>query len=235
MQPYLRKVEIGSCTLYQGDAMQILPTLKKVDAVVTDPPYGIGADKGFEGFGGFGKPIARKQYKGNWDDTRPPKELFDCIIESAKSVVIFGGNYFTDILPAGRHWFVWDKKNTMPTFSDCELAWTNIDRKSVKLLTYEYNGLIGKREKRVHPTQKPVEVMKWCITKLPKGTNTVLDPFMGSGSTGVGCVQLGRSFIGIELDEDYFNIACKRIQDAVNQPDLFISKPSPEVQEAMEI
>ncbi|MCP4122434.1 MAG: site-specific DNA-methyltransferase, partial [Bacteroidetes bacterium] len=117
----------------------------------------------------------------------------------------------------------------------CELVWTNIDRKSVKLLTYEYNGLIGKRETRVHPTQKPVEVMKWCVTKLPKGTETILDPFMGSGTTGVACAKLGRKFIGIELDETYFNIACERIQKAYDQPDLFIEPPKPQVQEDMKI
>lgn len=222
---YVRKEIIGDCELYLGDCLEIMPTLDVVDAVVTDPPYGIGADKGFEGFGGFGTPIARKQYEGDWDDVRPDKEVFDAMLKACKVAVVFGGNYFTDLLPVGRQWFVWDKKNTMPTFSDCELAWTNIDRKSVKLLTYEYNGLIGKREKRVHPTQKPVEVMKWCIKKLPKGTATVLDPFLGSGSTLVACAQLGVKGVGIEVSETFFDIACRRIEDAYKQPDLFVEPP----------
>lgn len=219
---------IGDCTLYLGDCLDIMPTLGKVDAVVTDPPYGIGQDKGFGGFGGFGTPIARRQYQGEWDNDRPSKECFEAILATSNCAVIFGGNYFTDILPVGRHWFVWDKKNTMPTFSDCELMWTNIDRKSVKLLTYEFNGLIGKREARVHPTQKPYEVMRWCIERLPKDSGkTICDPFMGSGTTGVACVKLGRKFIGIEIDEGYFNIACERIQKAYDQPDFFVERPKP--------
>ena len=229
------KEVIGDCTLYLGDCLDIMPTLGKVDAVVTDPPYGIGQDKGFEGFGGFGKPIARRQYDDKWDDIRPPKEAFDLIAKISNVAVIFGGNYFTDLLPVGGHWLVWDKKNTMPTFSDCELAWTNIERKSVKLLTYEYNGLVGKREERVHPTQKPYEVMKWCIQRLPKGSDIVLDPFMGSGTTGVACAKLGRKFIGIELEPKYFDIACKRIEDAYKQPDLFIEPPAKLKQETMQL
>jgi DNA modification methylase len=229
---------IGDAMLYCGDCLEILPTLGKVDAVVTDPPYGIGQDKGFEGFegfGGFGEPIARRQYIGDWDDCRPSKEAFDAITKIARHSVIFGGNYFTDLLPVGGHyqWFVWDKKNTMPTFSDCELVWTNIDRKSVKLLTYEYNGLIGKREERVHPTQKPYEVMRWCIGRLPKGSDTILDPFMGSGTTGVACAKLGRKFIGIEIEPKYFDIACKRIEQAYDQPDLFIEPPKKAIQEML--
>jgi len=228
-------VQIGDCTLYLGDCLEIMPSLGMVDAVVTDPPYGIQQDKGFEGsegFGGFGKPIARRQYDGDWDDERPSKEAFDLALAQSDQAIIFGGNYFTDFLPIGRHWLVWDKKNTMPTFSDCELAWTNIDRKSVKLLTYEYNGLLGKREKRVHPTQKPIEVMKWAIEKA-KGATTILDPFMGSGTTGVACVKLGRKFIGIELDPEYFDIACRRIEEAYKQPDLFIEPPKPAKQEEL--
>jgi len=229
----MRIEQIGDCTLYHGDCLEIMPTLDKIDAVVTDPPYGIGQDKGFGGFGGFGPPIARRQYTDKWDDVRPSKAVFDALLKACSVAVIFGGNYFTDILPVGQHWLVWDKKNTMPTFSDCELAWTNIPRKSVKLLTFEYNGLIGKREKRVHPTQKPYEVMRWCIEGLPKDSDTILDPFMGSGTTGVACAKLGRKFIGIELEEKYFDIACERIQKAYDQPDLFVAPPEKPKQDGM--
>lgn len=225
---YKRKEIIGDCTLYLGDCLDILPTLGKVDAVVTDPPYGIKQDKGFGGFGGtrLGEPIARKQYEGDWDSAAPDAELFDLMLERSAEAVIFGGNYFTAHLPVGRHWLVWDKLNTMPTFSDCELAWTNINKKSVKRLRYEYNGLLGKREERVHPTQKPVEVMRWAAEQTQG--ETILDPFMGSGTTGVACVQLQRRFIGIEIDETYFDIACKRIEEAYKQPSLFTAeKPKP--------
>jgi DNA modification methylase len=231
---------IGDCTLYLGDCLDILPTLGPVDAVVTDPPYGIGLDKGFADqlmrrpYGGAStRPhiCARREYEGEWDQERPPREIFELMLQVSGVAVIFGGNYFTDMLPVGGHWLVWDKRNTMPTFSDCELAWTNIERKSVKLLTYEYNGLIGKREERVHPTQKPYEVIRWCIEGLPRGRDTILDPFMGSGTTGVACAKLGRKFIGIEISEQYFDIACKRIEQAYAQPDLFVSAPAEKPQQ----
>ena len=233
----IREERIGDCRLIQGDCLEVMPLLDTSDLVLTDPPYGIQADKGFEGFegfGGFGKPIPRKQYVGNWDDNRPNRATFEAIIAAGTASIIFGGNYFTDLLPVGRQWFVWDKKNTMPTFSDCELAWTNIDRKSVKLLTYEYNGLIGKREQRVHPTQKPVEVMQWCISNARK-PQTILDPFMGSGTTLVACAKLGRKGIGIELDPDYFETACQRVEEAYRQPDLFVAPPSPPEQTGMDL
>lgn len=233
---YFRK-QIGDCTLYLADCAELLPLLPKADAVVTDPPYGIGQDKGFEGFegfGGFGPPIARRQYDDNWDDVRPSREVFEAILKTGKVAVVFGGNYFTDLLPVGGHWLVWDKKNTMPTFSDCELAWTNIERKSVKLLTYEYNGLIGKREERVHPTQKPYEVMRWCLERLPAGSDLILDPFMGSGTTGVACARLGKRFIGIEREPKYFDIAVRRIEEAYKQGDFFVERPkAPEAQQLL--
>jgi DNA modification methylase len=223
-------------TLYCGDCREILPTLGKVDAVVTDPPYGIKRDKGFGGFvgfGGFGPPIARTKYEGDWDNERPTKEHFDLIQKSAKLAIIFGGNFFTDYLPVGNHWLVWDKLNTMPTFGDCELAWTNIKRNSVKKLTHEYNGLIGKEEKREHATQKPVDLMGRIVRDYTERGQTILDPFMGSGTTGVAAVKLGRKFIGIEIEPKYFDIACKRIQAALDAPDMFIEQPKPAKQEAM--
>ena len=226
---YKRKEIIGDCTLYLGDCLEVMPTLGKVDAVVTDPPYGIGLAGGFSGAGGFSKPIERRQYDGNWDDFAPDERYFNLIISLSNSILIWGGNYFTDKLPQGSFWLVWDKENTMPTFSDCELAWTNLDKKSVKRIVYRQNGCMSKEKERFHPTQKPVGVMKWCIEHLPKETQTILDPFMGSGTTGVACVKLGRKFIGIELDEKYFDIACKRIEEAYAQPDMFIeaAKPKP--------
>jgi len=193
---------------------------KSVDLVLTDPPYGIKRDKGFEGFegfGGFGAPIARRRYEGdNWDSERPSKEFFQEMIRVSKNQIIFGGNFFTDILPQGNHWIVWDKKNTMPTFGDCELAWTNIPRNSVKLFTLPYNGLIGKEQERFHPTQKPLKLMEWCLQKYSEPGMTVLDPFMGSGTTCVACKKLGRNYIGIEKEPAYVEIAKKRLEKVNN-------------------
>jgi DNA modification methylase len=215
------KEVIGNATLYLGDCLEILPTLDKVDAVITDPPYGVKRDKGFEGFGGFGKPIARiRDEDADWDSSRPSKETFDLILQNCTFAFIFGGNYFADILPQSTHWVVWDKLNTMPTFGDCELAWTNSDRKSVKKITVEYNGLIGKEKNRQHPTQKPVILLEKVLKAYDKH-ETILDPFMGSGTTGVACMNLGRQFIGIEIEQKYFDIACERIEQAQKQLRMF--------------
>jgi DNA modification methylase len=230
----VRRVDLAEgITLYCGDCREILPTLGKVDAVVTDPPYGIKRDEGFGGFGGFGRPIARTKYEGEWDSARPTKEHFELIQKSASLAIIFGGNFFTDYLPVGNHWLVWDKLNTMPTFGDCELAWTNIKRNSVKKLTHEYNGLIGREEKRDHATQKPVDLMGRIVRDYTKPGETILDPFMGSGTTGVAAVKLGRKFKGIEIEPKYFDIACRRIQAALDAPDMFIEQPRPAKQEVM--
>lgn len=223
------KVIIGNATLYLGDNRDVLPTLDKADAVITDPPYGIKRDKGFVGsvgFGGFGSPIARTSYLGEWDDHRPSKEVFDLMLATAPVNLIFGGNFFADMLPVGNHWIVWDKLNTMPSFGDCELVWTSVKRNSVKKLTVEYNGLLGKERERYHATQKPIAVMNYCVNAYTLPGQTVIDPYMGSGTTGVACMNLGRKFIGIEIDRTYFDIACERIENAQRQESLFQHKPT---------
>jgi len=230
-----REEIIGDCRLILGDCLEVMPTLGKVDAVVTDPPYGIKAANGFGGFGGFGgmgTPIARRQYEGDWDSDRPPPECFELMLKAAPLHIVWGGNYFTDILPVSRKWLFWDKCQTMPTYSDGEMAWTSLPGVSTKRIIYNNNGLQAKEKDRVHPTQKPVGVMTWCLKQLPPEAETILDPFMGSGTTGVACVKLGRKFIGIELDPKYFDIACRRIEEAYKQPDLFIEPPKQIKQEA---
>ena len=227
-------VIIGDATLYCGDCRDILPTLDRVDAAVTDPPYGISLAGGFSRAFGFSRavgsssaPIKRREYEGDWDNETPEKQLFESLLSACDQAIIWGGNYFTDKLPQGSFWLVWDKENSMPTFSDAELAWTNIAKKSVKRIKYMQNGCMSKEKERYHPTQKPIGVMQWCIGHLPKPNKTILDPFMGSGTTGVAAVQMGRKFIGIEKEPKYFDIACKRIEDAQRQGDLFIPKPAP--------
>ena len=152
--------EIGRHVLVCGDnaiATDVEKLLtERAKLGIHDPPYGVKRDKGFEGFegfGGFGPPIARRQYSDDWDSERPSKEQFDFILLHSENSIIWGGNFFADILPQSTHWIVWDKNNTMPTFGDCELAWTSFDRKSVKKYEITYNGLIGKEKDRFHPTQ----------------------------------------------------------------------------------
>ena len=221
MKPYY-ETPLGK--LYHGDCLEIMPELEPVDLVLTDPQYGIKMDKGFEGFegfGGFGEPIARKQYIDDWDSERPSEKHFSALLEMSDKVMIFGGNYFADILPISTHWIVWDKKNTMPTFGDAELIWTNINRKSVKIFVCEYNGLLGKEGKRVHPTQKPIKLLINIINKYSTTGQSIFDGFLGSGTTAIACERLKRKWIGIEIEEKYCEIAAKRIEAERKQLKLF--------------
>jgi len=217
-----REEQIGDCRLILGDCLEVLPTLDPVDAVVTDPPYGIGMDGG---------KVGRSEYeKLEWDSVAADVAWIaglDC------PAIVWGGNYFA--LPPSQKWLVWDKKNDPTTYADCELAWTNIAG-SVRVFRWLWSGPYQqKREDRWHPTQKPLALLEWCISHLPPDAQTILDPFMGSGTTGVACVKLGRKFIGIELEPRYFDIACRRIEDAYKQPDMFVPAPSKPIQEGMDI
>ena len=225
----MRKEIIGNATLYLGDCAEILPTLDKVDAVITDPPYGINENsKKVASRGNMAKPKDYGEF--DWDKSPPPDELIELIRTKGKYQAFFGGNYFT--LPPTSCWLVWDKLNGDNDFADCELAWTNWP-KAVRRLQWRWNGMIRQgNEERYHPTQKPLEVMKWVIDLCPK-SETILDPFMGSGTTGVAAIQMGKKFIGIERESKYFDIACKRLELAVAQPQLFEPEPMQYIQENM--
>ena len=221
-------VIIGNATLYLGDCRDILPTLGKVDAVVTDPPYGIGeaggnAVKRQRKIGGNSKALAdQRVYDAlDWDNEPISSALIEMVRAAGNWQIIFGGNYYN--CPPTSCWLVWDKDNGANDFADCELAWTNLP-KAVRRIRYMWNGMLraNGEERGDHPTQKPIGVMKWAIGHLPEPNHTILDPFMGSGTTGVAAVQMGRKFIGIEREPKYFDIAYKRIEDAQRQGDMFI-------------
>lgn len=228
-----RKEIIGDCELWLGDCREILPTLGKVDAVVTDPPYGIGesAGKAKTRTSGLASRLRdasryRRDYgDDDWDDKTADEELA-LAMQRAKWSIVFGGNYYD--LPPSSCWLVWDKLNGETDFADCELAWTNLP-KAVRRIRFLWNGCMRRERdiQREHPTQKPVDVMKWCIEHLPEPNRTILDPFMGSGTTLVAAVKLGRRGIGIERSEKYFSIALRRIEQAYAQPDLFVQPPQP--------
>jgi site-specific DNA-methyltransferase (adenine-specific)/modification methylase len=213
---YQRKEQIGDAILYLGDCLEILPTLGKVDAVVTDPPYGIGEAAGKNASRGH-LAVAKDYGVDSWDDQTADDAVALCRSISLQQI-IFGGNYYA--MPPASCWLVWDKENGANDFADCELAWTNLPI-AVRRIRYMWNGMLrANKEKRGdHPTQKPVGVMQWAIN-FTKGS-TVLDPFMGSGTTGVACANLGRKFIGIEIEPKYFDIACERIAAAYAQGRLF--------------
>ena len=204
----IREEIIGDCRLILGDCLEVMPLLGKFDAVVTDPPYGIGIAS---------NPVRQMHTKKDWDDCVITQSHIDVMLKQSAEQIIWGGNYFN--LPPSRGFLVWDKKQPENfSLAMCEQAWwsknTNAKVFVKSVLSYS----------KQHPTQKPVEIMEWCVQKT-KGH--VLDPFMGSGTTGVACVNLGRKFTGIELEPDYFDIACKRIEDAYKQRDLFV--PAPDV------
>ena len=223
-----RTETIGDATLYCGDCREILPTLQRVDAVVTDPPYGIGesAGKAKTRTSGLASGLRdasrydRRDY-GNlsWDDETEDEALV-LALSHARWAIVFGGNYYN--LPPTSCWLVWDKLNGETDFADCELAWTNLP-KAVRRIRYLWNGCMraAGELRGDHPTQKPLGVMKWALGHLPTGAGSILDPFMGSGTTGVAALQLGKRFVGIERERLYFDIACRRIEEAWKQPRLF--------------
>lgn len=230
--PYRRKEIIGDCTLYLGDCRDILPTLGKVDAVVTDPPYGIGEnDKKI----GSREKLAKPKNYGivDWDFEPISAKQIEEIRAASRHQIIFGGNYFEGLGPTSC-WLVWDKQNGESDFADCELAWTNL-KKAVRRIYWRWNGMIRRGDDvRLHPTQKPEGVMKWCIEQLPADVVSICDPYMGSGTTGVAAAKMGKTFIGIERKPDYFDVACSRIQEAYAQPDFLVASPSSKPkQEAM--
>ena len=201
---------IGNATLYLGDCREILPTLPKVDACVTDPPYGIGAAKA--GAHSSIRDNAAWELQA-WDDSRPDGSVFAMILAASPNVAIWGGNYFADLLPASSGWLCWRKPQAETGFSlaDVELCWTN-------MAFAARTKTLPRRDGNQHPTQKPVALMEWTAGFVPG--QRVLDPFMGSGTTGVACMNLGRKFIGIEREPKYFDIACRRIEDAQRQARL---------------
>jgi len=209
---------IGDAVLYLGDCREILPTLSGVDAVVSDPPYGIAHVKGA---GGKGK-HNRRNIAPIFGDDIPfnPTEWLNF-----SEVILWGADHYAALLPHGR-WLVWDKLDgvaSYDSFSDIEVAWSN-QRGASRIFRHLWKGICQASEKdarREHPTQKPVALMEWCVGFV-KG-HTILDPFMGSGTTGVACAKLGRRFVGIEIEERYFESACHRIEEAQRQPDMFVA------------
>jgi len=220
------KVVIGNAELWHGDCREILPTLPGCDLILTDPPYGIGADaaahKASGNVVGHGhRRVAKRAYAATeWDSEPPPDWFFGLMICKGKYQIIFGGNYYT--LPPCKGPLVWDKQNDGNNFADAELAWNNLGC-PVRIKRHLWNGFAraGNEERFDHPTQKPVPVMEWAIAQAPDDVVTVCDPFMGSGTTGVACVNLGKQFTGIERDRKYFDIACERIARAQAQERLF--------------
>lgn len=194
-------VTIGDCTLYLGDCREIVGGLSGVDAVVTDPPYGVRHRRGDS-----------RICETIVGDLEPP----DVRWIAKYPAIVWGGNNFCDQLPRSTGWLVWDKHEpTTSRHSHCELAWTNTVR-AMRVHRQAFRGFMATAahdSDRVHSNQKPIKLMRWCLSFMPSGI--IADPFMGSGSTGVAAVMEGRKFIGIEIDPTHFETACRRIRRAV--------------------
>ncbi len=201
----------GRVTLYLGDCWDVMPTLEKVDAIITDPPYGIGKDAATR------RPSNYQRQAGmlarDWDNE--PAEVSG-LLGLAPLVAIWGGNYYP--LPPSRGWLAWHKPDAVPSMANVELAWTNQDRNARQL---SWTIAATNAERVGHPTQKPVRVMSWTMEQVSVPENgIVLDPFMGSGTTGIACIRTGRRFVGIERDPKHYATALDRIQREI-AGDLF--------------
>ena len=205
--------------LILGDCLEVMKEMpdKSVDLVLTDPPYGIGCDKGV----GRGISTGRK-YKDTWD-VRPKQEYFNEMIRISKQAIIFGGNFFTDLLPVNGHWVVWDKTGQIKfdnPYSGAELAWTNVSKNTVKKYVVIQAGFIAQEKDRWHPTQKPVALFSAILRDYTKENDLICDPFFGSGTTCVAAKRLGRRYCGIEISPKYYELACNRVkQETV---DMFV-------------
>lgn len=225
----LKEERIGGQRLILGDCLEVMQELGPVDAVVTDPPYGIG----------WKTPVSPKRPNSGrtiHNDDQP----FDPTPWLRWPCIMWGANHFSYGLPASAAWLIWDKRHKMPSNdqSDCELAFCSVGG-SARIFRKTWNGggsLLAENGsvRSIHPTQKPVALMEWCLGFLPDA-RTILDPFMGSGTTLVACQRLGRQGIGIEIDPEYFEIACKRVDEATRQPDMLVNLVKPPVQEGFDL
>lgn len=219
--PWQRREVIGEATLYLGDARKIVPALERPSAIISDPPYGMRWNPDATRFSGGHNPSVRGGSKRRpiaGDDTAfDPRWMVDAVDE----VTLWGCNHFGALLPVGTT-LVWIKRNdgAYGTFlSDAELAWEKGGHGVYCRRDLSMNAVAGDR---VHPSQKPTGIMRWCIDRARLAAGSVIaDPYMGSGSTGVAALDAGHSFIGVEIDPAYFDIACRRIEDAQRQGSLF--------------
>jgi site-specific DNA-methyltransferase (adenine-specific) len=225
LRDYLYYHEDGppSIDIYCGDCLEVMPLLPKVDLVVTDPPYGHGKSIVSNNKSRGNLAVAKDYGDGEWNEFVPSKEVFGHIL-SHRNQIVFGGNYFSEYLKSSQCWIVWDKRGEdkyTNDFADCELAWTSFDSAS-RIFRFLWNGMIQQnmkdKEFKYHPTQKPIPVMKFCIQQADtqdENCVTILDPFLGSGTTLVACKELKRNGIGIEISEKYCEIAKKRLQNTI--------------------
>jgi site-specific DNA-methyltransferase (adenine-specific) len=206
MKPYYSQDGI---VLFNCDNRDILPKLGRFDLLLTDPNYGISVCNRSDGGVGSISSGSKNYGRMKWDLERAEQSVMDSMISMSEQAVIWGGNYFS--FPPSSCWLIWDKAQRDFTFADGEMAWTNFAR-AVRIFTYSRGQLTA--EGKVHPTQKPVPLMRWCLQLVPDA-QTILDPFAGSGTTLLAAKLEGRRAVGIEINEDYCRIAATRLRQRV--------------------
>jgi site-specific DNA-methyltransferase (adenine-specific)/modification methylase len=212
--------------------MDIMPTLPKVDAVITDPPFGVGNFVQTTGSIRGRGDSAGKLVK--WNESAPPPEFFALLKTLSKHRIIWGANFFNCFEDRGGA-IIWDKAQPMPNFSKADIAsCTHFQKTEIVRIPWT-NFTVARLAETDHPCERPVELYDWCINYLPQPINSILDPFLGSGSCGVAAIQLGRKFIGIEREPKYFDIAVKRLEQAVAQGQLFAPEQPKQIQEAFDV
>lgn len=238
----MRVERIGDATLYLGDCLEVLPTLGPVDAVVTDPQWGNSTKCNAQRFTRRSSPWWSEVDTSKiiaHDDIRNDDKEFDPRPFLVAETILWGANWYTRHLPHSGGWLIWDKRKGAESLAEkgwplgeAELAWTNI-LGATRVFRNLWSGLLRTEERGefYHPTQKPVSLMEWCICFIK--SKTINDPHMGSGTTGVACANLGRKFIGIEIEPRYFDIACRRIRDAYAQPRLPLEEPAAVIEQEL--
>ena len=219
--------QIKNCRIILADNMEYMKNIpdKYYDLCVIDPPYGIGED-GLKNHSRGKAAKAKKYTPKNWDNEPPQKEYFNELIRISKHQIIWGANHFISRIPYDSScWIVWDKQNT-GDFADCELAWTSF-KSAVRKFSFRWNGMLQgdmkNKEIRIHPTQKPVKLYEWIYLNYAKEGMKILDTHLGSGSSAIAAhkVNMKLEFVGIEIDEEYYNNAVKRIKWETSQGSLF--------------
>jgi len=208
------------------DYMRSLPD-NAFELAIVDPPYGIDAANTFgrdERKSGNGAALKTAFEKKDWDIGIPDADYFFQLMRVSKNQIIWGANYMSHFLPPSMGWIVWNKDNGTTKFSDAELAFTSFER-ALRVWKYTWNGMIQgdmkNKERRIHPTQKPVKLYQWLLSNYAKPGDRILDTHLGSGSSAIAAHYAGHDFVGIELDEDYFNAASKRFNESTKQEALF--------------
>lgn len=202
--------------IYNEDCLQAMKGMadKQFDLAIVDPPYGIDINNQSQGKGGG---VARKidYAKKEWDKTAPEIIYFNELRRISKNQIVWGANHFISKMPFDSScWLVWDKDNS-GNFADCELAWTSFDT-AVRKFQWRWNGMLQQnmkdKEERIHPTQKPVALYEWLLMNYAKEGNLILDTHLGSGSIAIACYKTGYDLTAYEVDKDYYEASCKRLE-----------------------